>query len=83
MAGVFSNVDINDLVDATVFLHKIKPHMRDRVVVALEEPKRNDLNIVFHTVKEKDDPIEIVLVSAQFVIDYYAEENQKESIDVL
>jgi hypothetical protein len=64
------DISILDLIKFTSTVHSIKPELRDWFCIGLECTKPQDANVIFHfTHKDKKDT-QIVLISAEYIIEY-------------
>jgi hypothetical protein len=74
----FADASVQDLINATQFLHYIKPSLRDKLVCAIEKAQPMDQNVVFHLIKRKveegeersKDDIELFMLSAEYILNH-------------
>lgn len=64
-----------ELANITAFLHLIKPSTKDMFVCGIEKAQPYDQNVTFHLVPRsaedrKKGETQVVLVSAQYIIDH-------------
>ena len=69
----FVDTSVIDLVNTTEFLHHIRPSTKDWFVFGIEKAQPMDQSVVFHLVhrdKTKRDEKQMVIISAQYIIDH-------------
>jgi hypothetical protein len=73
----FIDASIIDLARSTLFLHKIKPSLKDKYVFGIEKIRPKDRSIVFHLsyAKSKDTDqdlkeAEIFILSAEYILEH-------------
>lgn len=83
----FANLSFIDLINTTIFLHKVKPELKSMYVVGIEQAKPDDRSVVFHMINESEinKPFEMrnvqqILLSAEFILEH-PHFKQKEKLD--
>jgi hypothetical protein len=73
----FVDSSILDLVRATLFLHNIKPSLKDKHVFGIEKIRPGDRSIVFHLSNAKSKgaeqdlkEAEIFILSAEYILEH-------------
>jgi hypothetical protein len=71
----FADTSVIDLVNVTQFLHEVKPSTKDMFVFGIEKAQSLDQSVVFHLVhrdpeRRKNEEKELVILSAQYIIDH-------------
>lgn len=69
----FVDASLQDLVQATEFLHLINPSLGNKIVFAIEKIQPKDRNVMFHitdrkTKEYKDD--QVILISSEYILDH-------------
>lgn len=78
----FVDASVIDLVNATEFLHYIKPSTVDWFVFGIEKTQPMDQSVVFHVVhrdKQQRDEKQTVILSAQYIVDHPFWKKDKEN----
>lgn len=66
----FLDTSIEELVSSTRFIHEVKPHLKNKMVVRIEKPKSDDRCVVFRLYSKGDPEEEIVVLSAEYILDH-------------
>ncbi len=66
----FVDASIEDLVNSTLFVHSVKPSLKNKMVVRIEKPKPEDRSIVFRMYTKGDGEEELFILSADYILDH-------------
>lgn len=66
----FVDASVEDLVNSTLFVHSIKPSLKNKMVVRIEKPKPEDRSIVFRMYSKGDVEEELFILSADYILDH-------------
>ena len=66
----FVDSSIEDLVSSTMFVHYVKPSLKNKMVVRIEKPKPEDRSIVFRMYSKGDVEEELFVLSADYILDH-------------
>jgi hypothetical protein len=66
----FVDVSIEDLVNATEFVHHLRPDFRDMMVMAIEKAQPLDQNVVFHLSSRKSDDKRLFILAAEYIVEH-------------
>ena len=75
MAVEFIELSVLDLIQATEFIHHIRPAFSDKFVSNIEKAKPNDQNVVFHLASLKKDENNkretlLMLLSTEYMLEH-------------
>jgi len=66
----FVDASVEDLVNATEFVHHLRPDFRDMIVMGIEKAQARDQNVVFHLSSRKSDDKRLFILAAEFITEH-------------
>lgn len=66
----FVDASVEDLVNSTLFVHSVKPSLKNKMVVRIEKPKPEDRSIVFRMYSKGDVEEELFILSADYILEH-------------
>ena len=66
----FIDASVEDLVESTMFVHSVRPSLKNKVVVRIEKPKAGDLSMVFRMYSAGDQEEETFVLSSRYISEH-------------